>query len=453
MIIYLNESMDDRSIGLLKELILETLINNGEGFSNEFEIYNKWVIFTENHFIKIEIGIKKISEAQEDVVNIVESRVSNPTQVIAYDKNNRVKQMYTDNWINLNDRGRLKGLFIEEVNKFLYYFEGFLSSLAKDDEYKAYMNYTLTFYKLVGLKAMVEGEIYNLYQPRRFTTEIINNRNLRVNYYRASAGLRKYDMSDQRNNLKSLFLEVLDKGIKYFTFKSELSSIIKSFLIKLDIRYLPFKNLRDIALIANAYSNRIKIKEGLIYRTAALSKNSTELILKFVKEHQIRYILDFRGKNELQNYKRYNNFYDNKIKEKFVINIPFNADKVNIYIPDKPYENFYYAFLKDNEKKVKIIFEKYFSNANSERLVIHCEGGKDRTGIITAMLLYLLCITRELIIEDYLLSFSDTKQSYIDLTFQILDDEYGGSENYLKNHCNVTEESINTLREILVENR
>ena len=51
--------------------------------------------------------------------------------------------------------------------------------MAKDDEYRAYMNYTIAFYKLAGLKAMTEGEYYNLYQPERFTTKIIDNWNLR----------------------------------------------------------------------------------------------------------------------------------------------------------------------------------------------------------------------------------------------------------------------------------
>jgi len=55
---------------------------------------------------------------------------------------------------------------------------------------------------------------------------------------------------------------------------------------------------------------------------------------------------------------------------------------VNIYLPDKPYENFYYAFLKDYSGKFRLIFEDYFAKASTDRLIIHCEGGKDRTGMV-----------------------------------------------------------------------
>ncbi len=420
-----------------------------EGISKELEIYDKWIIYTQETFLKLEISIKEICEAKNDVIFIIESKIQNPKQAIAYDKNNIISQIYTENWVNLNDFNRLKELFTKECQKFLYYFEIFLSYLVRDDEYRAYMNYTIAFYKLVGLKAMVEDEYYNLYQPSRFTTRIIDNWEMRVRYYQASAGLRKYDMIDQRDNLKNLFLEVLKKGIDKFHLGKVIFSDIYNFFKNLDKKYLPFKNMRDLALIPNHFSNGRRIKEGLIYRSSSLSKNSNELILKFLMDKQIKYILDIRGKDELENYIKYNNFYDDNLKENYVVNIPFKTE-VNTYILDKPYENFYYAFLKDFRSEIKLIFEKYFTNASTNKLIIHCEGGKDRTGVIIALLLDLLEIKRELIIEDYLLSYSDTNRDYIDLILKTIDVEYGGTECFLKNQCNVSKESINTIREVLV---
>jgi len=368
-----------------------------------------------------------------------------------YDKNNRIKKIYMENWINLEDFKLLKELFIEEIHKFIYYFDLFLSNMAKDDEYKAYMNYTIAFYKLVGLKAIVEGEYYNIYQPSKFTTEIIDNWNLRMKYYRVSAGLRKYDMLDQRDNFKSLFLEVLNKGVHKFEIKTEIVAIIMKFFNKVDEKYLPFKNFRDVSLIPNNFSSEIKIKEGLIYRGGSLSKNNTETIMKFLNNRDIKYILDLRGKEELGNYIKYKNFYDDEIKEKYIINIPIETE-VNTYLPDKPYKNFYYAFLKDYNNKFKCIFEDFFANSSTDKLIIHCEGGKDRTGMVIALLLDLLGVDRALIIEDYLLSFSDTKLGYIKFVFKIIDSEYGDTENFLTHHCNISKKSINTIREILVKN-
>lgn len=447
--IYITHDNKNHLKNRVKERVREILIDD-DGISNEFEVYDKWIIFTEKTFLKIEISIKDISEVKNDVIYITETRIPNPAQMIVYDKNNKISKIFIENWINLSDFKRLKDLFLEDFHKFIYYFENFLSNLARDDEYRAYMNYTIAFYKLAGLKAMIEGECYNLYQPNKFTTKIVKDWSLRMKYYRASASLRKYDMFDQRNNLKFLFLNVLEKGIKKFDLEEKIYSEIKTFFKKVDKKYFPFKNLRDIGLVANNFSNGIKLKEGLIYRAAALSKNKSELILKFLKEKSIKYILDLRGVSELENYIKYNNFYDDNIKEKYVVNIPFETE-VNVYISDKPYENFYYAFLKDYTDEIKLIFEKYFTAALTDRVIIHCEGGKDRTGVIIAILLDLLGLSRELIMADYLLSYSDTKRYYIDLVFKTIDEEYGGTEKYLANHCNVSRDSINTIREVLVE--
>lgn len=354
----------------------------------------------------------------------------------------------------MNDSNRLNNTFFEEIYKFIYYFEGFVSNLAKDDEYKAYMNYTIAFYKLAGLKAMVEGEYFNLYQPKNFTTKIINDWNLRVKYYKASAGLRKYDMFNQRDNLISLFLSVLQKGLDKFNDKKKngILTEIKNLIKKFERKYPPFKNFRDMSTLVNAFSNGKKLRSGLIYRSASLSKNDEEIILNFLNKNKIRFILDLRGKAELENYIRYKNFYSEEMKEKYVINIPFNTE-VNNYIPNKPYINFYYAFLKDFREEFGLLFGKYFSNASENRLIIHCEGGKDRTGVIIALLLDLLSIDRELILQDYLLSYSDTNKDYIEFIFKILDQEYNGTENFLKNQCNVSEDAINKIKSVLVENQ
>lgn len=76
--------------------------------------------------------------------------------------------------------------------------------------------------------------------------------------------------------------------------------------------------------------------------------------------------MDIRYKDELENYIKYNNFYDDDMKVKYVINIPFKTE-VNTYIPDKPYENFYYAFLKYFRDEIKLIFDKYFTNASTDK--------------------------------------------------------------------------------------
>ena len=238
--------------------------------------------------------------------------------------------------------------------------------------------------------------------------------------------------------------------MKKFSLANVILTKIQKLIGRFERKYPPFKNFRDISTLVNAFSNCKKIKSGLIYRSASLSKNDEEMLIDIIKKNQIKYIIDLRDKVELENYIRYNNFYTQEMKENYVVNIQFNT-QVNIYIPDKPMINFYYAFLKDFRQEFRLPFEKYFSNASENRLIIHCEGGKDRTGVITALLLDLLGIDRELILQDYLLSYSDTNREYIEFIFKTMDEEYGGTENFLKNQCRVSEKAINNIKSMVVE--
>ncbi|MFW9882393.1 MAG: nucleotidyltransferase domain-containing protein, partial [Candidatus Thorarchaeota archaeon] len=62
--IYLNTLEDNQKENRLKRMIRNVLINDEEGISNEFELYDKWVIFTEKTFIKLELSIKDINDAK-----------------------------------------------------------------------------------------------------------------------------------------------------------------------------------------------------------------------------------------------------------------------------------------------------------------------------------------------------------------------------------------------------
>ena len=275
--IYLEDDAEPLSREILKNQILDVIKSDEQGFSHEFELDSKWILFTEKSFVKIELDIKNISKAEDDILFILESQIPESVSGIVYDKNGTLQKIYDVNTYEIDDKDRIHDFYLKELNKFIYYFEGYLSNIAKDDEYRAYMNHTIAFYKLVNLKAIVEGEVYNLYQPKNFTTKLIKDWILRKKFYRASANLRKYDMLDQRDNIITLFKDIIDKGVKQFNLDEDITTDLEKFIEKLNEKYLPFKNCRDITLLVNSYSNKIKLKQGLIYRCASLSKNDEKL--------------------------------------------------------------------------------------------------------------------------------------------------------------------------------
>lgn len=207
----------------------------------------------------------------------------------------------------------------------------------------------------------------------------------------------------------------------------------------------PFENFRDISKIPNASDDYIKIKEGRIFRSANLPNFRSEIILDFIKKNHIEYLIDLRGLNEIEEYGKFKAMYDNYLKENYVINIPLDP-QVKKYFPSDPYLNFYYAVIKDYCENIGKLFKDYIVNAFNKKVIIHCQYGKDRTGIIIALLLDLLGVNRNLVIKDYLASEMDTKREYISLVFKIIEEKYKGIENYLIYQCGVSLDIIERIK-------
>ena len=67
------------------------------------------------------------------------------------------------------------------------------------------------------------------------------------------------------------------------------------------------------------------------------------------------------------------------------------------------FRRFYIEYLEDWSHRLKPIFALFADEANYP-VLIHCTNGKDRVGVVTALLLDLLGVPRATIIDDYLLS-------------------------------------------------
>lgn len=92
----------------------------------------------------------------------------------------------------------------------------------------------------------------------------------------------------------------------------------------------------------------------------------------------------------------------------------------------------YVQTVQDNTDSYRQAFELLADPANLP-LLYHCAAGKDRAGIMTALLLTLLGVDRETVIEDYRLSdlvgAPVDPQAVIDLLDEV--DRRGGIESYL----------------------
>ncbi len=113
-------------------------------------------------------------------------------------------------------------------------------------------------------------------------------------------------------------------------------------------------------------------------------------------------------------------------------------------------------------------FFRIVSDPANTPLLFHCSAGKDRTGFAAAMLLSALGVDRETVIADYMLSaellrdkyaadvakypelepLMTVHRRYIEGAFELIDNEYGGIENYLTEYLGV---DIALLRSLYLE--
>ena len=115
---------------------------------------------------------------------------------------------------------------------------------------------------------------------------------------------------------------------------------------------------------------------------------------------------------------------------------------------------------------------------NEYSVLFHCTQGKDRTGVIAAILLMILGGSKEIIIEDYLytnkanrtnvesykpkllddkfnLNKTETsflaKKEYIEVIFHIVESEWNGIDNFIENGLKIEKEDIIRFKEKVIE--
>lgn len=113
----------------------------------------------------------------------------------------------------------------------------------------------------------------------------------------------------------------------------------------------------------------------------------------------------------------------------------------------------YISYVAENEKLFKDFFT-LLAKPDAYPVLFHCSAGKDRTGILTALLLESLGTPREVILDDYIHSRRITpklkvQEDWIQVVFDRID-QAGGIDNYLAD-IGVTPAQRQAIQKNLVE--
>lgn len=207
------------------------------------------------------------------------------------------------------------------------------------------------------------------------------------------------------------------------------------------IRYLQnsIENMRDIGGYKNNEGGIIKL--GKLIRSN-LPINLSNKDISIINKMRINTIIDLRSYEEIKTRKSI--FEGNKNFNIYHIGMNIGKD-----IPEK--EEFVsksYIEMLTLQKEIKKIFEIL---SKSDRIIYFCNAGKDRTGVITALILKLLGVSEKDIIDDYMytkvfmkeilkkyannntkiLNIITPKRIYMEKFLEEFENLYGSIEKYL----------------------
>jgi len=232
-------------------------------------------------------------------------------------------------------------------------------------------------------------------------------------------------------------------------------------------------NLRDLGLIPSA-----KLKPGLLYRSGALSSLPPTSVTSLSTELKLKTIFDFRQTRErVQN-------PDPLIRDIETIWLPSTELPPRANPADfaedggvQGYCKMYDDVLKVYAQPYKTVLE-YLRDKQGEPILFHCSAGKDRTGVLSALILSFTGHTFEDIANDYQLTrigveaergmltkgltmwlgedameqkgvfeLSSTSTNVMMGFLKFVDEKYGGAVGYCKNILGFTDGDLEKIRQ------
>lgn len=242
-------------------------------------------------------------------------------------------------------------------------------------------------------------------------------------------------------------------------------------------------NMRDLSIVK---SNNVKIKKGVLYRSANLSTLKEKDISKFNNLHidtiyDLRFNYEALDKNDINTNSKYiaipfftiKNSLDKEYIEKNLKNATndFYLEMV------RSFETLYTSIF--NNEALKLIFN---SLNNHEKILFHCSGGKDRTGVTALLIELALGFSIDEAKADYLLTkkyrkkekflfklyclknhinkygnkvlnlfYVEPHEELFNLTINTLFNKYSSIEEFLYKKYNITKEMIKDWKDFYLE--
>lgn len=225
---------------------------------------------------------------------------------------------------------------------------------------------------------------------------------------------------------------------------------------------LPLENVENMRDLGGYPTTNHKVTRFHIYIRSSRLTFITDEDNDFLKDYGITDIIDLRGLTKIQS-----TFVsdDNINKEYFNFHyIPLSTIEMEKYMNNEQEKDDFnfgigYTYLLDNKTKIKQIFD-VLADAKGG-VLFHCTAGKDRTGVISALILGLcnvnikdiianyevtnIYVANSDLVNKYSLNTQKSSPEFIKTFIENLLNKYNSFEDYILS-CNVSKEKIEKIR-------
>ncbi len=339
--------------------------------------------------------------------------------------------------------------FEKLLKSFLFYMREFRMEMSRNDLYRAYLKMFEVYKSLVGLTVMGYGRNCCFSEPNNLFYSLIRDYDLRNMLVSARPSLDFCTLLYKYVYIViDIFWQVLGMIEDSYNFDIDYE-FIKRQISGLDTVYYPMNNFRDIAKFVNDCTSGSKLCQGKVFRAGIYyCSGMDEYIIDFFNRNNIKTVIDLRDIREIglmpkdeYDFVKYYTVMFNYVDFKYTYD--FVGSK-------QVYKNLYYGLVKYNAEKIGEVLKFILEGLRRGSVVIHCVAGKDRTGLVIAILERLLGLDIECIVKDYMMSFLDTREENLRYVLSVIDDEFGGIERYVTEQCELSKEQVDELKRELL---
>lgn len=236
-------------------------------------------------------------------------------------------------------------------------------------------------------------------------------------------------------------------------------------------------NTRDIGGYPTAHG---PVRSGRFYRSGHLSRLSSADVRR-LEQLGIRTIVDLREPARIERYP------NRAVPGARLVHLPIYDSSKPLHLTlllnrralSERFRDFYIEYLEEWAHRFEPVF-RLLSDESSYPVLVHCTNGKDRVGVLTALLLEVLGVPRETIVADFLLSnahldevmeafiaheegrllltvgvprehiriLMGVERDWIVAALEHLDERYGGVESYLISRVGLSHNDLEEIREL-----